>query len=323
MNRRRLLGFGAAVALTSRAPRAAAESFPAKSIRIIVAYPPGGQSDLITRLVARKLGGLLGVPVVVENRPGAGGTLGVEVAARAPADGYTLLLSGGTALTLSPALESNLRYDPLRDFVPIARVARVPLVLVASAALPASSLAELVAHARKNPGRLNYASGNTMVQIAIEALKIAAGIDIVGVPYTGSAPAIVDVAAGRVEIGLVDVAVVAPHVQAGRVKVLASATASRTRAFPDVPTAIEQGFADFVWEPWSAVLAPAHTPAPVVATLQAAMQQALAAADFREGLANLGFDPIDEDPKAFPALLREETATYRRLVSQLGLRAGK
>ena len=323
MKRRRLLGFGAAVALTSHAPRASTETYPAKTIRVIVAYPPGGQSDLITRLVARKLGSLLDVPVVVENRPGAGGTLGVEVAARAPADGYTLLLSGGTALTLSPALESNLRYDAQRDFVPIARVARVPLVLIANAALPVSSLAELVTYARKSPGKLNYASGNTMVQIAFEALKISSGIDIVGVPYTGSAPAIVDVAAGRVDIGLVDVAVVAPHVQSGRVKVLASATASRTRTFPDVPTAIEQGFADFVWEPWSALLAPAHTPAAAVARLQSAMQQALAAADFREGLANLGFDPIDEDPKTFPALLREETAAYRRLVSRTGLRVEK
>jgi tripartite-type tricarboxylate transporter receptor subunit TctC len=323
MKRRHLLKLCAAAAMLPRASSVFAQAYPARAIRVIVAYPPGGQSDLITRLVAKKLGSLLGVAVVVENRPGAGGTLGVEVAARAPADGYTLLLSGGTALTLSPALDASLRYEPQRDFVPIARIARVPLMLIAGAALPAASLPELVVHAGKHPGKLTYASGNTMVQIAFEALKISAGLDIVGVPYTGSAPAIVDVAAGRVDIGLVDVAVVAPHVQAGRVKLLASAGTVRARSFPAVPTATEQGFPEFVWEPWSALLAPAGTPPGVVSTLQAATLQTVAAEDFRDGLANLGFDPIDEDPKAFPALLRDETAMYRRLIERVGLRSGR
>jgi tripartite-type tricarboxylate transporter receptor subunit TctC len=323
MNRRHLLSLCAAAAWLSRAPGAMAQTYPARPIHVIVAYPPGGQSDLITRLVAKKLGSLLGVPMVVENRPGAGGTVGVEVAARAPADGYTLLLSGGSALTLSPAVDSSVRFDAQRDFIPVARVARVPLMLIASAALPITSMPELIAHARKHPGKLTYASSSTMAQVAIEALKISAGLDMLRVPYAGSAPAILDLAAGRIDIGLMDVAVVAPHVHSGRAKLLACAGTARARTYPEVPTAAEQGFPEFVWEPWSALFAPTGTPAAAVSALQSAMRQALAAPDFREGLANLGFDPIDEDAQTFPALLGDETARYRRLVSRIGLRIDK
>jgi tripartite-type tricarboxylate transporter receptor subunit TctC len=320
VKRRQLLSLCAAGALLPRASRVLAQSYPDKAIHLIVGYPPGGQSDLIARLVATKVGGLLRVPMVVENRPGASGAVGVEVAARAPADGYTLLLGSGGNLTLGPAVESGLRYDPERDFVPISRVARVPLVLAARADLSVASLPELIAHARKHPGRLTYASGAALTQIAMEALKISAGLDIVYVPYKGSAQAMLDVAAGRVDIGLADVAVVAPYVQAGTLKLLAGAGTTRARAFPALSTAGEQGVPEFVWESWHGLLAPTGTPAAAIGALQAAMRQAQASTDFREGLANLGFDPIEEDPQTFPAFLRDETATYRRLVSRLGLR---
>ncbi|HSW34032.1 MAG TPA: tripartite tricarboxylate transporter substrate binding protein [Steroidobacteraceae bacterium] len=319
MIRRQLLRFCATGALVWRAPAVWAQAYPAKPIRLIVAYPPGGQSDLIARLVAQALGSVLGVSVVVENRPGANGAVGVEFAARAPADGYTVLLGSGGNLTLGPAVDSGLRYDPQRDFIPIARIARVPLVLAARADLPVASLPDLIAYARKHPGKLTYASGATLTQIAIEALKVSAGVDMVYVPYKGSAQAMLDVAAGRVDFGLADVAVVTPHVQSGAVRLLANSGAVRARAFPAVPTAMEQGVADFVWESWHGLLAPAGTPAGAIGTLQEAMRRALDSTAFRESLANLGFDPIDEDPKTFAAFLRDETALYRRLVSRTGL----
>lgn len=320
MNRRQLLRLCAAGALLPHARGLLAQTYPTKAIQLIVGYPPGGQSDMIARLVATTLGPLLGVPMVVENRPGASGAVGVEYVARAQPDGYTLLLGSGGNLTLGPAVDSSLRYDAQRDFVPVARVARAQLVIAARADLPVASLPELVAYARKHPGKLTYASGATLTEIAIEALKLSAGLDIVYVPYKGTAPAMLDVAAGRVDFGLADVAVVAPHVQAGKLKLLASAGSARARAYPNLATAGEQGVAEFVWDSWHALLAPAGTPVEVIGKLQAAVRQALATTDFRERLANPGFDPIDEDPQAFPAFMRDETARYRQLVGRVGLR---
>lgn len=320
MNRRRYLQLCAAGLAAAIAPDAFGETYPARPVRLIVAYPPGGQSDLVGRLVASKLGGLLGVTMVVENRPGTSGAVGVEAAARAAPDGYTLLVGSGGNLTLGPAIDATLRYDPERDFVPIARIARVPLVLAARADLPVSSLRELIALARRIPGKLTYASGATLTQIAVEALKVSEAMDVVYVPYKGSAPAVLDIAAGRVDFGLADVAVVAPHVQAGKVKLLAAAGAARTRAFPDLPTAAEQGVPGFVWESWHGLLAPAGTPAETVVALQAAARQAIAAADFRESLTKMGFEPIDEDPRRFAPFMREETQRFRNLAGRIELR---
>lgn len=319
MNRRRWIELCAAGLLASGASRVAGQAYPSRPIRLIVAYPPGGQSDLIGRLVAQKLGALLGVSVIVENRPGASGAVGVEAAARAPADGYALLLGSGGNLTLGPAIDSTLHYDTGRDFAPIARVARAPLVLAARADLPVASMSELIAYARKHPGKLTYASGATLTQVAIEALKVSFGLDIVYVPYKGSAPAMLDIAAGRVDIGLADVAVVAPYVTAGTAKLLASTGATRARSYPQVPTAAEQGVPGFVWESWHGLLAPAGTPAEAIATLQAAARKLVASAEFRDGLAGMGFDPIDEDPRMFPAFLKEETQRFRKLASLIEL----
>ena len=177
-------------ALLIASPLAAAQAFPAKVVRLIVAFPPGGQSDLIARLVAKSLGESLGVTMVVENRPGAGGVIGVEIAARAPADGSALLLGGLSNLTIAPALDTGLPYDPVRDFAPIGRVARLPLVLAVRAGLPAANLTQLVEYARQHPGALTYASAATRVQFAIESLKTSAGVDILQVPYSGTAPAL-------------------------------------------------------------------------------------------------------------------------------------
>jgi len=294
---------------------AGAQAFPDKVVRLVVAFPPGGQSDLIARLMAQKLRVLLGVSMVVENRSGASGAIGVEFAARAAADGSTLLLGSASNLTIAPALDSGLRYDPIRDFAPVGRVARSPLVLAVRSGLPVMNASQLLELARKHPGELTYASGAALVQFAMDSLKNAARVDILQVPYGGSAPAVLDVVAGRVDLLLADVAVVAPHASSGSVRVIANAGPTRSQVFPDVPTMIEQGF-DFVFESWQGLLAPNGTPGELIARLQGALRQALASGDFRKGLERLGFEPIDEPPAAFAAFLRSELERYRRMAKR-------
>jgi len=315
MHRRQILQAVAAGTLLLTSRFAAAQTSPTKPVRLVVAFPPGGQSDLIARLLAQTLGALLGASMVVENRSGAGGAIGVEFAARAPADGSTLLLGSASNLTIAPALDRGLRYDPLRDFTPIGRIARAPLVLAVRSGLPVLSASQLVEHARKHPGTLTYASGATLVQFAIEFLKTAARVDILEVPYKGTAPALLDVVAGRVDLLLADVAAVAPHASSGALRVIANAGQTRSHAFPDAPTMIEQGF-DFDFETWHGLLAPGGTSGESIASLQRALRHALASEEFRKGLERLGFEPIDEPPNAFAALLRNELEKYRRLVKR-------
>jgi tripartite-type tricarboxylate transporter receptor subunit TctC len=312
MRRRALLRAIAGAAWLPARGLVAAQGFPARTIRLVVAFPPGGQSDLIARLVAQTLGSLLGVSMVVENRSGAGGAIGVEIAARAPADGSTLLLGSASNLTIAPVLDSNLRYDPIRDFVPIGRVARLPLVLLVRAGLPVTNAPQLVEHARNHPGALTYASGATLVQFAIESLKTAAGVDILQVPYGGTAPALQEVLAGRIDLLLADVGAVVPHVSSGTIRVIANAGQTRSRAFPDVPTMIEQGF-DFAFESWQGLLAPSGSPRELIARMQGALQQALPSSEFRHALERVGAEPIDEPPAAFATFLRNELERYRRL----------
>lgn len=316
MRRRQLLGRISASALLLTAGRTTAQAYADRAVKLIVAFPAGGQSDLIARLVAQTFGGLLGVAVVVENHAGAGGQIGVEFAARAPADGSTLLLGSASNMTIGPAVDAGLRYDPLRDFVPIGRIARIPLVWVVRSDLSIESIAQLIEHARKHPGALTYASGATQVRFAGESLKAAAGVDILQVPYSGTAPALLEVVAGRVDLLLADVTTIAPHVASGTLRVIANAGNTRSRAFPDVPTLTEQGYAQ-VFDSWQGLLAPSGVPVERVARLQSALQQALGSSDFRNGLERIGFEPIDEPPSAFAAFLRAELERYRRLAKRL------
>jgi tripartite-type tricarboxylate transporter receptor subunit TctC len=314
MERRALLWSIAGSALAMASPLVAAQVFSAKVVRLIVAFPPGGQSDLIGRLVAQSLGEPLGATVVVENRSGASGAIGVEIAARAPADGSALLLGSASNLTIAPALDTGLRYDTLRDFAPIGRVARLPLVLAVRSELPVKNLTQLVEYARQHPGVLTYASGATLVQFAFESLKASAGVDILQIPYSGSAPALQDVVAGRVDLLVADAPAVAPHASA--VRVIANAGQMRARLFPDIPTMVEQGF-DLVFESWQGLLAPRGTSPETIAHLQTALQKGLASTDFRSGLERLGAEPIDEPPAAFEPYLRDELQKYRRLVQRV------
>ena len=304
---------GGVLAIAS--PLVTAQAFSAKVVRLIVAFPPGGQSDLIGRLVAQSLGEALGATVVVENRSGASGAVGVELAARVPADGSALLLGSASNLTIAPALDTGLRYDTMRDFAPIGRVARLPLVLAVRSELPMKNVTQLVEYARQHPGALTYASGATMVQFAFESLKASAGVDILQIPYSGSAPALQDVVAGRVDLLIADAPAVAPYAS-GTMRVIANAGQTRAHIFPDVPTMVEQGF-DLVFESWQGLLAPKGTPPETIALLQTALQKTLASAEFRGGLERLGAEPIDEPPTAFEPFLRNELEKYRRLVRRV------
>lgn len=314
MRRRELLQSLASGLLLHATRQAAAQALP-NPIRLIVAYSPGGQSDLVARLLAQKLGSLLGVTMVVENRPGAGGAIGVEYVARAPADGSTLLLGSGSNLSIAPVQDSGLRYDPMRDFAPVGRVARVPLVLAVRSSLPITNVAQLLDYARKHPGQLTYASGAPLVQFAIESLKASAHVDILQVPYKGTAPGMLDAIAGRVDLVLADVAAAVPHVDAGTLRVLANAGPTRPRVLTGVPTMREQGF-DLSFESWQGLLAPSGTPGELIERLRGPLRQALASKDFRDGLEHLGFEPIDEPPEAFAPFLRNELERYRRLAAR-------
>jgi tripartite-type tricarboxylate transporter receptor subunit TctC len=320
MHRRVLMATLAAGALMLEVPAAFSQPSRTKPMRLIIGYAPGAQSDLIARLVAQKLGELLETSVVVENRPGANGAISAELVARAPADGHTLLLAGGAILAQAPALDSSVRYNALRDFVAIGRIARVPLVLAAHPSVPFSTGSQLIEYARRNPGKLTYGSGAALQQLAIELLKASAQVNIVTVPYKGTGPAIVEVLAGRVDLVLADVAAIAPHARSGSLRMIANAGAVRSRSFPDVPTMAEQGVPDFVWESWQGILVPTGTPVDAVTRLRRALRQALASATFREHLERLGIEPIDEAPEVFPAVLREEVERTRSLVKRVGLR---
>jgi len=313
MRRRTMLRALAGSAMLMAGSLVRAQTFPAKIVRLIVAFPPGGQSDLIARLVAQSLGESLGASIVVENRSGASGAIGVEIAARAPADGSALLLGSASNLTIAPALDSGLPYDTMRDFAPIGRVARLPLVLAVRSGLPVTNVTQLIEYARQHPGALTYASGATLVQFAIESLKSSAGVDILQIPYSGSAPALQDVLAGRVDLLIADAPAIVPHAS-GAVRVIANAGQTRSHAFAAIPTMIEQGF-DLVFESWQGLLAPRGTPPETIARLQSALQKAVASNEFRNGLEHLGAEPIDEPPAAFEPFLRNELEKYRRLVS--------
>lgn len=307
---------GAACALSL--PAALGQAFPDRTIHLVVAYPPGGQADAIGRLTARKLGAMLGGTVIVENRPGGNSTVAADFVARAPADGYTLLLGAASNLTVAPVFESQIRYDPLRDFVPVGRIARVPQLLVVRASLPISTMAQLLEYARRHPGKLTFASTAAANELAIESLKASERLDIVVVPYKGMAPGMLDLVGERVDLAISDVTTVTPHVRSGALRVIANASATRAREFRDVPTMTEQGVPSYVFESWQSLVAPKATPPEVVARLQSALRQALAAPDFREALERMGFVPIDEAVDAFPAALRTEIERHKALAQKLG-----
>jgi tripartite-type tricarboxylate transporter receptor subunit TctC len=296
--------------------------YPNRSLRLIVPFAPGGPTDLLARLTAQKLTEQLGQPVLVDNRAGGGGTIGAEVAARAPADGYTLFYGSSATLAIAPALYARLGYDAQKSFAPVSLVARSPMVLTATPALPANTLRELITLAKAQPGRLHYGSAGSgsPLHLAGEMLKASAGIDLVHVPYKGAAPARADLMSGSIELMFESPASVAGAVRSGKVKALAITASRRDPALPEVPTAIEGGLAGFeVWS-WNGLVAPAGTPPAILARLAADTRKAVQATEVRAALARDGTEAVGSTPEEFAAFINTELARWGRVVRLSGAR---
>jgi len=288
-----------------------------------VPFSAGSAVDTLARIPGQKLSELWGQQVVVDNRVGANGTIGTEAAARAPADGYTLVLANDAGLATSPALYPKLPYDPLRDFAPIALAASIPVVLVVSSSFPASSVKQLVSEAKANPGKINYASGGngSAQHLPMEMFKLATGIELVHVPYKGLGPAFNDVVAGQIPVMFAGMSNVFPHLKSGRIRALAIGGAKRSDAMPDVPTMQEAGVADFDYAAWAGFLAPAGTPASLIDKINSDLRKVLGLPDVRDKLVALGFEVSPGTPQEFRAKIEREIAKVAKVVKDAGIRA--
>jgi tripartite-type tricarboxylate transporter receptor subunit TctC len=306
-------------ALLAAAPPAHAQKYPERPIRMVVPFAPGGGTDIIGRIVGQGLSEALGQPVVIDNRGGAGSTLGTEIAAKSPADGYTLLF-GNISLAFNATLYTRLRYDTLRDLAPVTLAAVQPNIMVIHPAIPARNLKEFIDLARANPGKYNYASAGTGsgTHLAAELLKLLTKIDIVHVPYKGTGPALTDLLGGQVNMMVSTFASALPHVKSGRMRALAVTTAKRSPATPDVPTLVEGGVPGFDYSTWYGLLAPAGTPKAVIDTLNAATHRVLRRDDIRQRLEQQGVDPVMNSPAEFTAYLKSETEKWGKVVKATG-----
>ena len=319
MMRRLVIG----LALAVLAAPVLAQQYPSKPIRIVNAFPPGGPSDLLARMVAQKLQEAWGQPVIVEPKTGAAGNIGMEFIARSPADGYTLGIAPTGNLVVNPHIFAKLPYDPFKDFAPVTLIATVENVLVVHPEVPAKTVQELVALARAKPGTLNFASpgSGSQAHLAGELLKSMTGIDLVHVPYKGTGPALNDVIAGQVTMMFSQMSSALPHVRAGKLRALGVASPRRSTAAPELPTIAEQGLPGFEAVSWYALVAPAETPPEIVAKVQQEVARALGLPDSRERLAGLGAEPVGNTPAELAARMRTESARWAQVVKAAGIRA--
>ena len=298
------------------------DRYPNRPVKIIVPTPAGGPVDVVARLTAQYLSGTIGQSVVVDNRPGAGNTLGSKEAARAEPDGYTLLYSSVSGLILSPLIQKDPGYDPITSFAPIAPVGTGTTILVVHPSFPAKTVQELVAYAKANPGKVNFSSGGVGVlpHMIGEMFKSRAGIDIVHVPYRGGGPSIQDVVAGNIQMTFEGIGVLLPLVRAGKLRMLATVSPKRLPEMPDVPTMEETGYPGFVSQSWTGLLAPANTSPDIVNRLNAQINDALRDKAFVDSLAKLGADPLGGSPQEFAALIKADIGRWQPLVKALNLK---
>jgi tripartite-type tricarboxylate transporter receptor subunit TctC len=302
---------------------ALAQNYPSKPIRILIAQAPGSATDTISRVVGNRLSEALGQPIVVEARPGAGGAVGAEAAAKSAPDGYSLFMANNSTHGSNPALYPKLPYDAVNDFAPISMVASVPYVLVVHPSVAVSSVKELIALAKSQPGKINYASaGNGSThQFCGELLKSSAGIDLVHIPYKGSPPGVTAVMAGEVQLMFANLADIGSQIRSGKVKPLAVTALKRAEQFPHLPTMVEAGVPDFEIMSWFGLLAPAGTPAPIVARLNAEVIKVLARDDVKSTLGNVGLTVASSSPEQFSAHIKSEIARFTRIARTAGIKA--
>ena len=310
----------AAIAAASFGTAAVAQTYPAKPVRIIVPYAAGGNTDFTARAVGEKLTDALKRQFIVDNRPGAATNIGTEAVARAPADGYTLLM-GGAANAINMSLFAKLPYDTLRDFDPIALCVQGANVLAIHPTVPAKNLKELIALAKARPGKLNFASSGlgSSNQMAGELLKVMTGINIVHVPYKGNAPALTDLLGGHVEMIFVGVPSVLPHIQSGRVRGIAIGSLKRFPALPNLPTFDESGVKGYEATTWFGLMAPKNTPREIVARLNTETDKALKSPDIKERFTNEGLEPMGGTPEAFTKFIRSEIDKYAKVIKAAGI----
>ncbi len=308
----------AALAFTAQA-----QSYPAKPLRLIVPFAPGGPNDILGRLVGHKLTEQWGQPVVVENRGGAGGTVGLDVAAKSPGDGYTLAMGGSSTMAVAPSLYKKLPYDSVKDFSPIINVAHVPYAVGVNPTVPARNVKELVVIAKRKAGYLSYASSGmgSMSSLAAELFKSLSGADIVQIPYKGTAPALTEVASGQVDLMFADLALIQPLAKSGKLRLIAVTGTRRAPAARDVPTIAESGLKSYEIEPWFGVVAPAGVPRDIVSRLNAAIAAALKSSDVMQRLDALGYEPIGGTSEQFAATIKADIAKYARIIKQAGIKA--
>lgn len=313
--------FAALLCAASPGTVLAQDKYPNKPIRLIVAFPPAGSTDIIARLVGQKLGERLGQQVIIDNRGGAGGTIGTEIAAKANADGYTLTMGTTSTHVIAAAVYSKLKYDPLNDFVPLTLVASTPYLLVVHPGVKANSLKEFVALVKSQPGKMNYASAGTgsTTQLAMEMLKVAAGIDIVHVPYNGNGPAGTATLGGQVQALFGSMPAVLPHAQAGKLRPLAVGTAKRSPALPNVPTVAESGYPGFEVSLWLGFFAPKGTPSAITSRLQGELTKIAQSPEMKEQFNRNGADPVTTTSAELSKLIKVEIDKYTKVIKAAGI----
>ncbi|MFN0300224.1 MAG: Bug family tripartite tricarboxylate transporter substrate binding protein [Burkholderiales bacterium] len=311
---------GVALAIASHA--ALAQTYPTKPVRLMVPFPPGGSTDIVARIVAQQVSERLGQQMVIENRGGAGGTIGTALVAKAPADGYTLVMGTTSTHVVAPAVYPKLDYDPIKDFAPVSLLAVTPYLLVVHPDVKARTLKEFIEVARAQPGKLNYASAGTgsTTHIAMEMLKLASTTFMLHIPYNGNGPAGTAVIAGQVEALFGSLPAVLPHAKSGKVRALAVGTPTRSPALPDVPTVAESGYPGFDASLWLAIMAPANTPAAIIERLNKEIVAVIKAPESAAALAKAGAEPLSSTPAELAAMIREGIPKYVKVVQTAGIK---
>jgi len=324
LSKRNFLSAVAALACTAlNAGRAAAQAYPNRPVKIVIPFGPGGPTEFILRLIADRLTTALGQAFIIENRPGgAGGTVGAKSVAVAEPDGYTLLFSSPGPLVTAAAIYKNLDYDPIRSFAPIAMVIYAPQMLAVHPSMPVNSLPELVAYAKANPGKVAFGSSGhgTQPHLLGEMLKVMAGVDIVHVPYRGAGRSVTDVVAGQVQMIFETTAILLPHIESGKLRALAVAAEARSPLLPGVPTTAENGYPELTASFWSGVLAPAGTPAAIVAKLNGAINEILKSKEAQDGLSRLSAEARIGSPQDFAAFIASETPRWAAIANETGVK---
>ncbi len=311
-----------AIALAAPALAAQAQTYPNKPIRLVCPFPPGGAVDIASRATAHTLSQVLGQPVTVDNRPGAGGNIGAEITAKSAPDGYTLLMTTSGIMGINPALYSKISFDSIKDFAPVSMLVSLNNVLVLNPSVPAKSVQEVIALAKAQPGKFTYASsGNgTSIHLSGELFKSMTGVDMLHIPYKGSSPAVTDLLAGQVNMMFDNIPSSLPHIKAGKLRALAVTGSKRSQLLPDLPTIAEAGVPGYDSYVWFGIVAPAGTPPEIIARLNAALVKTAATPEFRDRLTGQGYDVLSSTPEQMAASIRSEIDKWGKIVKASGAR---